>query len=242
MQRAVGRLVVRPVEVDRPVREERADDRERLLEPADPMVVREPVGSIVRCVPAGAEGEDQAALRDGVHRRRHLGEHRRGMETRAGDQRAEFDRGGRRGERGERRPHLPGPTRTDRQVVEQMVAEPDRVEADLLGQPSHLDQLRERHLPLDLRQLDSDLHGRSPYGAMTGEPWWTTSFQPVEPARAYRLVAATVPVPPASTRFSSTVTQAMSPWMATASFVRMNWFLPARRGSVATTPRRPARS
>ncbi len=39
---AVPRGVVRPLEVDRSFAEQRPDDRERLLEPADPMVEREP--------------------------------------------------------------------------------------------------------------------------------------------------------------------------------------------------------
>ena len=53
------------------------------------------------------------------------------------------------------------------------------------------------------------------------------------------LVAAIVPVEAPSTRFSSSVTQAMSPWIATASLVRMNWFRPGppriRRQESSTT-------
>ena len=59
-------------------------------------------------------------------------------------------------ERGERCPHLPGTARPDRQVVEQVVAEPHRVEADLLRSLRHADQLGERDLPLHLGQLNSD--------------------------------------------------------------------------------------
>ncbi len=56
---------------------------------------------------------------------------------------------------------------------------------------------------------------------MTGEPWCTRRRHSPSVC-AYRLVAATVPVPPESTRFSSSVTQARCPSIATAWLVRMN--------------------
>ncbi len=162
MQHAPGGVVVLAVEVDRSVGQQCADDRERFLEPAHPMVVREAERSVVRRVPSRAEGEDQPPAGDGVDGRRLLGEHRRGVEARARHEWTELDRGGRRGERGERRPHLPRPARPDGEVVQQVIAEPERVEPDLLGRLRHGDQLGERHLPFDLRQLHPDLHRWSP--------------------------------------------------------------------------------
>ena len=44
------------------------------------------------------------------------------------------------------------------QVVEQVVAEPQRVEAGL-GRPGHRQELRPADRALDLRQLDSDTAG-----------------------------------------------------------------------------------
>jgi class 3 adenylate cyclase len=45
-------------------------------------------------------------------------------------------------------------------AVEQMVAEPDRVETDLLSRARHRQVLRPAHLALDLRKLNADLHPR----------------------------------------------------------------------------------
>lgn len=42
------------------------------------------------------------------------------------------------------------------QVVEQVVAEPQRVEADVLRSPRQVEQLRPLDAPLDLGELDSD--------------------------------------------------------------------------------------
>ena len=62
----------------------------------------------------------------------------------------------------------------------------------------------------------TDPTGRFPnHVVMTGEPWWMTSFH-TPSTRANRLVAATVPVVAPCTRFSSTVTQASSPSIATS--------------------------
>ena len=65
---AVARLVPAPVEVDGTVAQERPDDRERLLEPVDAVVVREAEGAELGLVPAGAEAEDEAAAADLVDR------------------------------------------------------------------------------------------------------------------------------------------------------------------------------
>jgi alpha-beta hydrolase superfamily lysophospholipase len=45
-------------------------------------------------------------------------------------------------------------------AVEQMVAEPDRRETDLLGRARHRQVLRPAHVALDLRKLNAELHPR----------------------------------------------------------------------------------
>ena len=101
MQDAVGDVVELAVEVDRPLGQQRADDGEGLLESAHATVVRESECLVLAFVPTGAEPEDQPALRNGVHRGSHLGQHRRGVKAGRGNERTEFDTARRGGERGE---------------------------------------------------------------------------------------------------------------------------------------------
>ena len=141
--------------------EQLPDDLEGLLEPRDAVVVRQAEGAVLGLVPAGAEAEDEAAAADLGDRRRHLREQAGRVEARAGDERAERDPLGHGGECGEQGPGLPraalGTTVT---AVEEMIAEPDRVEADRLGGPGHRDVLGPPCLALHLRQLDPDAdHG-----------------------------------------------------------------------------------
>src|SRR5439155_13808398 len=56
---AVARFVELPGEVDVAVAKQRADDRERFLEPGDAAVEREAERSIFRLVPSRAEPEDE---------------------------------------------------------------------------------------------------------------------------------------------------------------------------------------
>ena len=81
-QLAVAGLVELPVEVDRPVAQQRPDDREGLLEPAHEAVVREAEGPELGLVPAGTQAEDQAAATDLVHGGGKLREHGRSVERR----------------------------------------------------------------------------------------------------------------------------------------------------------------
>ncbi len=59
---------------------------------------------------------------------------------------------------GDRRQHRPGLPRAARRsirpAIEEMLAEPDRVEAEVLDRPDHVQQLGPAHLALDLGQLD----------------------------------------------------------------------------------------
>ena len=90
-QLAVAGLVPAPVEVDRPVAQEAADDRERLLEAIDAVVERVAVGAELGLVPARPEAQHEAAAAQLVDRRGLLGEQRRVVEVRAGDERPELD-------------------------------------------------------------------------------------------------------------------------------------------------------
>ena len=101
-QLAVARLVPAAVEVDGALAQERPDDRERLLEPVDPVVEREAEGAELGLVPAGAEAEHEPAAAELVDRGGLLGEQRRVVEVRAGDERPELDPRGRRGDRRQR--------------------------------------------------------------------------------------------------------------------------------------------
>ena len=60
---AVAGLVEPPVEVDLALVEQRPDDRERLLEPVDPVVEREAERPELRLVPAGARGRGRTGRR-----------------------------------------------------------------------------------------------------------------------------------------------------------------------------------
>src|SRR5215211_4940211 len=148
--------------------EQAAHDRERLLEARDPVVVRNPERAELGLVPARAEAEHEAPAADLVDRRGHLRDQPRRVTAGARDQRTEPHALGRRRERREQRPRLPrralGPPVA---AVEQVVADPDRVEAALLGGARHREVLRPAHLALDLGKLDADAHGGRRYGPRT---------------------------------------------------------------------------
>src|SRR5450759_4935947 len=122
-------------EIDRPVAEERPHDREGLLETADPVVEREAEGAELRLVPTGAEAQYESAATDLVDRGGLLGQHCRVVERRGGDQWTQQHARRDRGEAGENRPCLPGSPGTivARPPVDEVIAVPDGVEAQLLG-------------------------------------------------------------------------------------------------------------
>jgi len=81
------------------------------------------------------------------------------MEPGAGDERPQPDARGRRGERAEQRPRLPRRAlRLAVVPVEQVVADPDRVEPALLRGAGHGPVLGPADLALHLRELDADAH------------------------------------------------------------------------------------
>ena len=80
------------------------------------------------------------------------------MEVGAGDERAELDPRGRGGDRGQDRPGLPwAARRAVLPAVEQVLADPDRVEPEILDRAGHVEKLGPAHVALDLGELDADL-------------------------------------------------------------------------------------
>ena len=87
-----------------------------------------------------------------------LGEQRRVVEVRARDERPELHAGRRGGDGRHRGPRLPRAAR--RPVgpsIEEVLADPDRVVAEVLDGADHVEDLRPADLALDLGQLDADL-------------------------------------------------------------------------------------
>ncbi len=164
-QLAVAGLVEPPLEVDRAVVQQRPDDREGLLESVDPVIEREAERPELGLVPAGAQAEDQAAAADLVDRAGLLGEERRVVEVRARDERPELDPGRGRGDGRHHRPRLP---RTARRPVgpsiQEVLAEPDRVVAEVLDRADQVEHLGPADLALDLGELDADLERALPHG------------------------------------------------------------------------------
>ena len=146
-----------PLERHAFAREQTTDDLERLLEPRSALPERDAERAELRLVPAGADPEDEPSAAHLVDRRRHPGEDPGRVERRAGDQRAEPDAFGGRREGRERRPRVPRPAfGASVASVQQVVAEPDRVEAGGLGRAGHRDDLGPPHVAFDLGELDAD--------------------------------------------------------------------------------------
>jgi hypothetical protein len=160
VEHAVLQSVELAGEVDVPLTQQGADDRQRLGEAVDAPIEGETEGPVLALVPPGAEAEDQPPAGDAIDGCRMLGEHRRRVEPDRRDERSELHPLGDRGEGGERRPHLPwSPRHLARKVVEQVVAVPHRVEPDPLGGARHRDQFRPQHPALDLGELHAHSAG-----------------------------------------------------------------------------------
>jgi len=146
-----------PLERHALAREQPRDDRERLLEPGHLPVGGEAERLELGVVPARAEAEAEAAAGDLVDPGRHPCEEPRRVERGRGDERPELDALRGRGQRGEQRPGVPrAPFLAAVAAVEQVVADPDRVESGLLGRPGDREQLGPAHLALDLGELYAD--------------------------------------------------------------------------------------
>jgi hypothetical protein len=191
-QLAVAGAEVGSLEVDRAVPQQAADDREGFLEAVDPVVERHAERAELGLVPAGPDAEHEPATRDLVDRVGLLGQDRRVVEAEAGDERPELDPARHGRDRGKARPGLPRPSRRPvTPSVEQMLAEPDRVVAQVLDRADHVEDLGPAHLALDLRQLDTDLerprHGNLPFRAERDSPLRGLSQLPTQfrPWRAW---------------------------------------------------------
>lgn len=117
IQHAILDPVVGAVEVNTPVFQQAADNRERFLEPRDPMIIREPERPVFPLVPTRAQAQDQPSARDGIDGRRLLGQHGGRMKTRRRDQRSQLNPLGDGRQRGKRvhtshGPRLPPPGRS----------------------------------------------------------------------------------------------------------------------------------
>ena len=115
-------------------------------------------GAELGLVPARPEAQHEAAAAELVDRRGLLGEQRRVVEVRAGDERPELDPRRRGRDRRQQRPGLPRAAgRPVRPAVEEVLADPHRVEAQVLDRAGHVEQLGPADLALDLGELDADL-------------------------------------------------------------------------------------
>ena len=95
-------------------------------------------GIVLRLVPATAEPEDEAPVADLIQRVRHLGEQGRVAERRAGDERADLDLRGDRRDRAQEGEDLPAAALVlFRVAIDEVIGEPEGVEADLLGRLRH---------------------------------------------------------------------------------------------------------
>src|SRR5205823_13852239 len=95
--------------------------------------------------------------------------HGRVVEAGARHQRTDFHSPRHGGNRRDQRPRLPwAARRAIGEAVEQVVANPDRIEAHRLGGLGHAAQLTPAHLALDLRELDPDFQW--PWHAVDAPP------------------------------------------------------------------------
>jgi hypothetical protein len=160
-QHGVLGLNVAARERDSLTRQQPPNDRKGLLEARHPVAVGEAERAELLLVPARAQAEHEAAAAHLGERGRHPRDQAGRMERRAGHQRAELHALGAGRERAEQCPGVPRPALDPVTVaVEQVVADPDGVEADLLRGLRHRQVLGPADLTLGLRELDPDAHRR----------------------------------------------------------------------------------
>ena len=153
-------------------------------------------------VPAGAKAQDQAAAGDLVDGRGQLRQHERRVERGRRHERPDGHALRRLGEAGQRRPGLPGSAGLAARVpVQEVVADPDRVEAGLLGGAGDGAELRPADLALHLGQLDADPEGAA--GSSRDHGAHRTASRPAQPPDT--------PFPRMSDRITSTSAEPMIP-------------------------------
>ena len=144
------------------------DDLEVLLESSDEVVERDAEGGVLGLVPAAAQSQDQSPARQVVEGLAHL-RHEPGIpERRAHHECAQLDPLDHAGQRGEGRPGLvQALVGLVGEAEQQVVEDPDRIEADTLGAVREVDRLGERRGPTILEvavgqgNRDADAHRRS---------------------------------------------------------------------------------
>src|SRR5918994_1546545 len=154
---ALSRLVIRPGKIDSPLPEEGVKNLQALLEATDAMVPTHAEGPMLVLEVAGANPQHHPPTTNLPDRVDHLGQQGGVAVAHAADQRAECDpfRGG--GESGQERPAFPVPDGVGRcqfwrdvgavlrsgcrQSNEQVINQPERVEARCLGLPGETKQV-----------------------------------------------------------------------------------------------------
>jgi hypothetical protein len=150
-----------PLERDAFAGQEPADDLEGLLESGPTVVEGKPEGPELDLVPPRAEAEHQAAAADLIDRGRHLGQDAGDVERGTRHQRAQPDPLGHGGQPGQERPRLPRTAlRSAVAPVQEVVADPQGIEAHLLRRAGHGHILGPRDPALDLWELDA--HAKPP--------------------------------------------------------------------------------
>jgi hypothetical protein len=115
------------------------------------VVVGEAVCLVFGLVPTGAEAEDQPAPGDLVDGDCLLGQHRRAVKRSRCDQGAELDTLRDFAEGSKNRPHLPRAPHPLFIAVEEMVANPERVETYVFGGPGDITDFGPAILPFHFR-------------------------------------------------------------------------------------------
>ena len=156
-QNGVVNAPVAAIERDPLAREQAPDDLEGLGEAGDTPLDRQAEDRVLDLHRARAEPEHEPPARDLVDRGRHLRDQAGRMEARARDERTEPNTLRDGGQCRQQRPGLPGAALLAAvTAVQEVVAEPDRVEPGLLCRLRHRQVLGPAHVALDLGQLDSD--------------------------------------------------------------------------------------
>ncbi len=195
-------VVRHPLAVEQP-----PDQRHRLPEPVEPLAETgaevDPEGVVLALEPAAADAQDRAAAADVVEGRRELGRQAGVAEGVGRDEQADPRPGGHGRDRGQRRPALELGVAPVALVGEQVVVEPEVVEAGGLGPDDGVAKLRPAG-PLDPERRAEAHRHRSP-----PRPYRTDVAAParpvprpapaVEPARRSRPRSAT-PSSPGTTR------------------------------------------
>ena len=159
LQLAVAQRVVATREVDGALSQQRTDDGEGFLEARHAMVEGKAEGCVLALVPAGAQAQDQAPAADLVDGGGHLGQHAWLVEGGGSHEWPDLHPRRHRGDGSQLGPRLPWAVSAIVTPVEVVVADPHRVEPDVLRDPGHLREVGPTRLVFDLRQLHTDLQG-----------------------------------------------------------------------------------